>query len=44
MRIGVTELIICSQEDGGHPNKLVLKRMKMNDSEISDHIWDVLKE
>jgi hypothetical protein len=32
------------QADGGHPNHLVIKRMKMNDTEISDHIWDLLKE
>jgi hypothetical protein len=37
-------LICDSQTDGGHPNALVLRRMKMNDSEIEDHIWDMLKE
>jgi hypothetical protein len=39
-----SDLIRCSQADGGHPNGLVLKRKQMNDSEISDHVWEMLKE
>jgi hypothetical protein len=31
------------QAEEEHPNALVLRRMQMNDSEISDHIWDALK-